>query len=80
MARDLECFFITEIQLLLAVDIPRGLEPVGRAVCVGCAEVLSLWKIKFYICRSVWRQVAKFGLPEMPEIPKMNLDYARSRM
>jgi hypothetical protein len=75
VARDLEYFFIAEIQLLLAIDVPRGLE-LARAIIVGNAEVLSLLKI----CRAIWRHIAKFGLPEMPEIPKMNLDYARSRM
>ena len=66
---------LERMQLLLAVDVPRGLEPV-RAVFVGNTEVLSLLNI----CRAIWSQIAKFGLPEMPEIPKMNLDYARSRM
>jgi len=69
------------IQLLLAIDIPRGLELVERCcvmlpVLFGNAEVLSLLKI----CHGIYLHIAKFGLPEMPEIPKMDLDDARSRM
>lgn len=45
-------------------------------VFFGNAEVLSLLKI----CHGIYLHIAKFGLPEMPEIPKMDLDDARSRM
>lgn len=64
------------IQLLLAIDVPRGLELVESPVFFGYAKVLSLLEI----CRAIWRHIAEFGFSEMPEIPEMDLDDARGRM